>query len=64
MLQHSVGHFIFEILSYKFSTKKTQKQDLSLKCSAWKGFTPRLEWKSPSQKQILSPIKFLSQIEY
>ena len=26
---------------------------------AWKGFIPRLEWKSPSSKQILSRKKFL-----
>ena len=24
------------------------KQDLSLKCSAWTGFIPRLKWKSPN----------------
>ena len=27
------------------------KQDLSLKWSAWKGFIPHLQWKSPSPKQ-------------
>ena len=31
---------------------------------AWKGFIPRLEWKSPSSKQILSPKKFLGQRKY
>ena len=39
-------------------------QDLSLKCSAWKGFIPRLEWKSPSPKQILCPKKFLGLMKY
>ena len=33
------------------------KQDLSPKCSAWKGFIPRIQWKSPSPKQILGPKK-------
>ena len=37
------------------------KQDLSLKFSAWKGFIPRLEWMSPSPKQILGPEKLLVQ---
>ena len=32
-----------------------KKQDLSLKCSAWKGFIPRLQWKSQRfQKNIQS----------
>ena len=35
-----------------------KEQDLSLKCSAWKGFIPCLEWKSPSPKQILGPKNF------
>ena len=39
-------------------------QDLSLKCSAWKGFIPRLEWKSPSPKQILGPQKFFGPMKY
>ena len=29
------------------------KQDLSLKCSAWKGFIPRLQWKSQESQKIL-----------
>ena len=35
-----------------------KEQDLSLKCSAWKGFIPCLEWKSPSPKQILGRMKY------
>ena len=49
-----------------FGTKKDfctinfgSKEDLSLKCSAWKGCIPRLEWKSSSPKQILGSEKFL-----
>ena len=33
------------------------KQDLSRKCSAWKGFIPRLQWKSPCPKQKFGPKK-------
>ena len=36
-------------------------QDLSLKCSAWKGFTPNPQWKSPSPKQIMGLKKLLGQ---
>ena len=46
-----------------------KKQELNIKCFAWKGFIPRLQWKSPSpknywvpkilgQNQILGPKKF------
>ena len=37
------------------------KQDLSLKCSAWKRFIPRVQWKSPSPKQTLGPKNFGSE---
>ena len=37
---------------------------LSLKCSAWKGFIPRLKWKSPSPKQTLGPEKFFGPKKY
>ena len=29
------------------------RQELSLKCSAWKGFIPIIQWKSSSPKQIM-----------
>ena len=37
------------------STIDQQEQDLGRKCSAWKGFIPRLQWKYSSPKQILCP---------
>ena len=36
-----------------------QKQGLSLKCSAWKVFNPRFQWKSPSPQQMLGPKNIL-----
>ena len=47
-----------------FWERKNPKQVLSLKCSAWKGFIPCLEWKSPRPKQILDPKFFLGPLEY
>ena len=52
------GHQVGDCLQYKV------KQDLSLKCSAWKGFIPCLEWKSPRPKQILDPKLYLGSLEY
>ena len=48
----------------KDSFKKWWQHDSSLKCSARKGFTPRLEWKCPSPKQIFSPKKSLGHIKH
>ena len=39
------GHKVGDCLQYKV------KQDLSVKCSACKGFIPCLEWKSPMPKK-------------
>ena len=52
------GHQVGDCLQYKV------KQDLSLKCSAWKGFIPCLEWKSPRPKQILDPNFYLGPLKY
>ena len=44
---------------HAITTLKQYIQKLSLKCSAWKGCIPRLQWKSSSPKQILGPKKVL-----
>ena len=58
------NHIEFLCLAFSQSLFKNRccfffKQDLSLKCLAWKGFMPHLQWKSPSPKQILGPKKLL-----
>ena len=40
------------------------EQDLSLNCSAWKGFIPCLQWKSLRPKQMLDPKFYLGPLEY